>query len=285
VFSCLATAVGSSGCGFEHQLQSLRVALNPQAGVNLENVGFVRANAYLATILVTDEDDCSAEPDDTKNNGMFLEKTVSETASLRCAARGHNCGGSPIPAYTPQFGYTGTGFTTALANCAAKDPPVPPNPAMMPLIGVQAMVDTVLETQGYVTDSYANLVASKNSDGSLNYATVPKPAAKILVSGIIGWLPDAPLNSVQTNDQYRIGKDVTSLPPQNTYWDYMPVCLAPASPKSKDGSIYKAYAGLRLKKFIDAFGKNGQRFSICNPDFSDAMTAIGKTIVQAMTGN
>ena len=48
------------------------------------------------------------------------------------------------------------------------------------------------------------------------------------MSGIIGWPPDTALTGVQTTDQYQIGIDTTSLPaPQNTYWDYMPICWFP----------------------------------------------------------
>jgi hypothetical protein len=66
VFSCLARAVGVSGCGEEHQLQATRVALIPQAGINNENAGFVRSDADLAIVLVTDEDDCSANNDNKR---------------------------------------------------------------------------------------------------------------------------------------------------------------------------------------------------------------------------
>src|SRR5205814_5432817 len=58
VFSCMAD-VGVIGCGYEHQLQSTRVALYET--VTKENAGFLRKDAFLAIILITDEDDCSAE--------------------------------------------------------------------------------------------------------------------------------------------------------------------------------------------------------------------------------
>jgi len=64
----------------------------------------------------------------------------------------------------------------------------------------------------------------------------------------------------------------------------MPICSIP-SQTSADGNIYKAYGGLRLKKFVDAFGDKGQVFSICNSDFTNAMTQTGSDLVQAMTGN
>jgi hypothetical protein len=40
-----------------------------------------------------------------------------------------------------------------------------------------------------------------------------------------------------------------------------------------------------LKKFVDAFGDKGQVFSICNSDFTNAMTQTGNDLVQAMTGD
>jgi len=272
VFACLAKGVGVGGCGYEHQLQALRLALNPQktgcdsAGtnctdVNMANVGFLRPSAYLAIVLVTDEDDCSAAPEDTTNDSMFLQKprgtsgATTETGSLRCAARGHVCNGQPIPNYTdPARGYTGVGFSASLANCAAKDQldPSRPDPHYLPLVRVQDVIDSV------------NAVKSR-------------PRDQILVSGIIGW----PANDDPTSVQYQIGKDPTSIKGQENLWDYMPVCTVP-SVMSADGSVYKAYSGLRLKSFIDAYGQHGRHFSICNSDFTDATSQVGKAIADTM---
>jgi hypothetical protein len=269
VFSCLAKGVGVNGCGYEHQLQSLRLALNPQnvcdqdgqncQDFNMENQGFLRPKAYLAIVLVTDEDDCSAPVADTStdgnnNNGMFTQRPPMETASLKCAARGHLCGGQPIPNYDPAAGYTGQGFTANFADCTDREQidRTHPDPAYLPLVDVRDVVDSV------------------------NYLK-SRPQDQILVSGIIGW----PANDDVAGVQYQIGKDSTALSPQDTLWGYMPICSVPTI-KSADGNIYKAYGGLRLKKFIDSFGANGQHFSICNSDFSDAMIRIGAAIVQAM---
>jgi hypothetical protein len=57
----------------------------------------------------------------------------------------------------------------------------------------------------------------------------------------------------------------------------MPICKVPEV-KSDDGNIYKAYAGLRLKKFIDGFGAHGKTHSICDSDLSATMTQIGEGI-------
>jgi hypothetical protein len=265
VFSCLAKAVGISGCGQEHQLQATRVALIPQSGINDANNGFVRSNAYLAIVLVTDEDDCSATPDNATNDNIFDmvgKRNPGDTTSVRCAARGDLCGGQPIPDYDPSAGYMGTGFTHDLFDCTAKSQRIPADYVYMPLIDVQQMIDSVSWVKGFMAPQ------------------------RILVSGIIGWPPDpndASLSpSVQINTQWRIGKDATSFPQsQKNMWDYMPICLDPTQ-TALDGNIYKAYGGLRLKKFIDAYGANGQTFSICNSDFTNALTKIGQSIAAAM---
>ena len=54
VFSCMVV-LGTGGCGYEHQLQSLRGAIaNPP--VNVENRGFVRDDARLGIVILSDED-------------------------------------------------------------------------------------------------------------------------------------------------------------------------------------------------------------------------------------
>jgi len=54
-FTCTAT-LGKNGCGFEQHLESMKAALNN----NPVNNTFLRPNAYLAVIIIADEDDCSA---------------------------------------------------------------------------------------------------------------------------------------------------------------------------------------------------------------------------------
>jgi hypothetical protein len=261
VFSCLAKAVGTKGCGEEHQLQSIRIALNPQTGYNDANIGFLRPKAYLAIVMVTDEDDCSADPysaTDKKpnNDGIFTPNGLyNETTNLRCAGRGHVCNGKAIPNYDPTNGYGSQGpLSLNFADCAAKDPttadPQAQDYHQLPLIPIQTIIDDVVRVK----------------NGNME---------KIFVSGIIGWPQSGDLTGVK----YRIDRDATSLPPSlQSLWDYMPICTLPDQ-KSSDGNIYKAYGGLRLKKFIDGFGESGKTFSICNNDFVDALSQIGKALV------
>jgi len=55
LFKCMAK-LGTDGCGFEQPLEAMYRALDDHP----DNVGFVRENAYLTVVFVTDEDDCSA---------------------------------------------------------------------------------------------------------------------------------------------------------------------------------------------------------------------------------
>lgn len=75
--SCTAQ-LGTGGCGFEQQLESVIKAVTPSAGAvtfhagtggNADgaNAGFLRPGAILATILLTDENDCSAADPDLFN--------------------------------------------------------------------------------------------------------------------------------------------------------------------------------------------------------------------------
>ena len=87
-FACIAE-LGTSGCGFEQPLESMRRALN---GSNPTNSGFLRENAFLAVIIISDEDDCS-----TRNTDMFDTSQDSPTAplgplsSFRCFEFGVKC--------------------------------------------------------------------------------------------------------------------------------------------------------------------------------------------------
>jgi hypothetical protein len=65
-FTCMAS-VGSGGCGFEHQLESVYAALHGDA----VSSGFLRDDASITVVFLTNEDDGSAAP-----NARFYEQMV-----------------------------------------------------------------------------------------------------------------------------------------------------------------------------------------------------------------
>jgi hypothetical protein len=97
VFTCIA-ALGESGCGFEHQFASITRALGADGQLPpLENQGFLRPDAYLAIVMITNEDDCSAPPGsllfDTASNRKLAD-TLGPAANFRCNEYGHVCDGA-----------------------------------------------------------------------------------------------------------------------------------------------------------------------------------------------
>ena len=83
-FSAIAN-VGTSGCGFEQPLEAAKRALAPNHPMNQ---GFLRPQAYLALIFITDEDDCSLA-----HTSLLGPDTVTlgPLASFRCNRFGHTC--------------------------------------------------------------------------------------------------------------------------------------------------------------------------------------------------
>ena len=88
-FTSIAS-LGTGGCGFEAPLESMRLALN---GTNGANAGFIRENAFLAVIFITDEDDCSVE----NRDGFFANPMAGPNdplgpfSSFRCFEFGIQC--------------------------------------------------------------------------------------------------------------------------------------------------------------------------------------------------
>jgi hypothetical protein len=160
VFSCMAE-LGTSGCGYEHQLQAIRGALaNPP--VNVENRGFLRNDAYLGIVILSDEDDCSGEPEAE----FFRDLVPGQAGSLRCALLGHTCNGMPVPAML--------GFQTPLANC---EPYVrQANERNSRLINVQEFVDYIRALKnGRVDKVLVSSIIGWTDTG--NYGIVERPAS------------------------------------------------------------------------------------------------------------
>jgi hypothetical protein len=88
VFACVAD-LGTTGCGFEQPLEAMKKALDP---VNTHNDGFVRDDAFLAVVLITDEDDCSASaPNLFDESQTALDSTLGPLWSYRCFEFGITC--------------------------------------------------------------------------------------------------------------------------------------------------------------------------------------------------
>jgi hypothetical protein len=85
-FGNIAKAVGAQGCGFEQHLAAAQRAL-----VNPANAGFLRPDAYLAVIIVADEDDCSLQHYSLLATDNASNAKLGELQSFRCTRFGVIC--------------------------------------------------------------------------------------------------------------------------------------------------------------------------------------------------
>ncbi len=298
VFGCLASNLGTVGCGEEHQLQAFEFALVAQnlhgstsepARGGAQN-SFLRPQADLGLVFLSDEDDCSA----ATNDGMFgdIPDLRNESASLRCATRAHKCSGQNLTNSPPGYP-TVAKFETGFANCSART-----DACSNQTTNYGAITDTSVPTDcSPLKDipSMANEIKSLKAD----------PSNQILVAGIFGW----PRMMVDTSGKPVVDSDgknqfdmanakykIDQTPNPNTadtahpqIWDYWPVCYDPDHlPKGGADSFdldawgWGAEGGLRMSAFIDEFGDNGLKYSICEPDFTLAMEGIGNAFAKKL---
>jgi len=121
VFSCIA-ALGDTGCGFEHQFASVLRALGADGQpAPAENQGFLRSDALLAIVMVTNEDDCSARSGIGLydfNSNMSLTSALGPLSNYRCNEFGHVCDDARPPRMAPS---NDVDATVTLQNCTSSE--------------------------------------------------------------------------------------------------------------------------------------------------------------------
>jgi hypothetical protein len=242
VFTCIA-ALGESGCGFEHQFASITRALgvDGRGAAPQENQDFLRPDAYLVIVLITNEDDCSATPgvplfDTTANTNMASQ--LGPPANFRCNEFGHLCD-------------DGTGTNTFIH----------PN-RNAPNLDVAATVMYPScrsnDQEGYLLGAAdtANRIKSLKADPSqVIVAAITGPAMPYTVT----WkAPSTADTSCNTNGQ--------SCP-----W---PVIAHSCT--ATDGSF--ADPSVRIGEFVNQFGANGLILPICTDNFGPSLDRIAALI-------
>jgi len=273
VFACLAGNLGTLGCGEEHQLQAFEFALVAKGISNETQQTMIRPSAYLGLVFLSDEDDCSAATDD----GMFGDKPelAGESASLRCSTRAYTCNGTNLTSAPPGYPTTAA-FQTAFANCAARTDACPD--ALDGGKGTDTSVSTGCSPlRDYVR--IANEMMSLKSD----------PTNQLLVAGIFGWPIGGDMSSAEPV-KFALRPNPNTADTQHPLiYDYWSLCYDPnhrpqtQTTDSQTGFDADAWGwgagpGLRESAFIDQFGANGLKFSICETDYSGAMSQIGNAI-------
>jgi hypothetical protein len=153
VFKCIG-ALGEAGCGFESQFAALLRALGADGrAAPAENQGFLRPDAYLAIIMLTNEDDCSASPGvplfDTGSNAS-LQSLLGPPANFRCNEFGHDCDGAHPGRFAPNndvaqmVSYTSCksndseGYLLSVADTANRLKQLKADPAQIAVVSIQA---------------------------------------------------------------------------------------------------------------------------------------------------
>jgi hypothetical protein len=238
VFTCIA-ALGEAGCGFEHQFSAILRALGADGQPPpLENQGFLRPDAYLVIIMITNEDDCSATPGvplfDTGSN-TNLASQLGPPANFRCNEFGHLCddgmGGSAGPSrHAPG---NDVAAMVSYNNCRSNDR----DRYLLPVADVAAAIKSL------------------KSDPS-----------QVLVAAITGLATPYTVNwkAPSTAD--------TTCGAASCPWPVIAhSCTVPS-----DGSF--ADPAVRISEFVTQFGSNGLVLPICSDNFGPSLDNIARLI-------
>jgi len=253
-FQCMAL-LGDHGCGFESQFESVYYALYKAAQPDdPDNGGFLRDDATLAVIMVTNEDDCSVAPQslllDPGVNAVSDPSGLGALQSYRCNEFGHLCNGAPPPHDAPAGPLTLNGCVSAendgKTDASLRDPDGNPDP-----------------TGGHLWPTVSDLTKlilglKKNPDD-------------ILVAAIAGPTADDAGRSL-----YR----VIAQPNPSANGEIDPVVDHSCTQQTSDGSMPEyADPAVRIKQWVDGFGPNGVFYPICANDFRQAMVGIASAIL------
>jgi len=242
VFTCIA-ALGEGGCGFEHQFASVLRALGADGqAAPAENAMFLRPEAYLVVILITNEDDCSAAPGvplfDTSAN-LNMASQLGPPANFRCNEFGHTCP---------------TGVTGDFQRTVKHPDRNAPNQDVTQMVSYDGCASD--DTEGYLLSVkyVADQIKSLKSDPS-----------QVLVAAITG--PATPYTvhwkTPSTAD--------TSCGAMSCPWpEINHSCTA------TDSSF--ADPGVRVSQFVQEFGANGLVLSICDNSFAPSLDKIAQLI-------
>ena len=276
-FQCMAM-LGDRGCGFESQFESIYVALTKAADAqDPDNGGFLRRDARLAVVMLTNEDDCSVSPTslllDPGINSSTDPSGLGALASYRCNEFGHLCGGQP-----PPHGYD---FNSQRFNLAAGTFRTPDGPGTGGVIlnGCASAEDqgkTDLEvvdpngnhdpTRGHLFPTVANLTAYLRS--------LKSNPADVFVAAIAGPTTDGAGGSLY---------HVFAQPNPAADGELDPV-VDHSCVQATTGSPEYADPAVRIEQLVNGFGANGIFYPICADDFSRPMQGISSAI-RARLGN
>jgi hypothetical protein len=230
---------GINGCGFESQLESMYLSLKRAENVDEDEYGFLRAQAILAIVFVTDEVDCSYNKDYSEifeqdgNKVFWSDPAASFPTSAVCWNAGVQCEGDPTnydscdPVNKDVNGNVGVSDGDAVLH------------PMSRYYGLLDGLETQKQEFNANQEVIVGLIGGVAADGSVHYGEVGATD------------PDF-------QDSFGIG----------------PGCTAP-------GDV-EAVPPVRERDLVNRYTE-GNMFSICESDYSDALEAIAERIKDQIT--
>ena len=274
---CMAK-LGDNGCGFEAPLGSIAYALAKALDpLDPDNAGFLRPDARLAIVMLTNEDDCSVASDslllDPAINSAQDPSGLGALQSYRCNEFGHLCGGQPPPhgydLATNTFNLATGTYRTAdgpgtggvvLNGCVSadengktdsllQDPNGNPDPSHGHLFTIPSLAVTIKSAKANPADVFVAAIAGPTtaSDGSSLYRVFaqPNPAANNEPDPLVDH------SCVQAG-------------------------TSASAPEYADPAV-------RIKQLVDGYGSLGAFYPICSSDYTTAEQGIAAGIKALIT--
>lgn len=265
LLSCMTT-LGDRGCGFENQLGSIARALGADGSpAPSSNAGFLRPDAQLAILVLSNEDDCSA-PVNTQlyslnGDQQNVSNPLGPIANYRCNQFGHLCV-DPAAA-----------GSTCLAAPPIRPPPDAQGTASGPTLDLLDCVSD--DTNGLVT-SVGSLVSGiralkADPDNQIVVGAIVAPAAPYTVA----WVPESGGQNTQPGE----------------LWPQVEHSCGPAggddvNPRSTQPTIDGSFGdpAVRITQWVQGFGANGVIASICDGSYASSFSAIASRIGAQLSG-
>lgn len=236
---------GINGCGFESHLESMWKALRLSADSGQRQFGFLRDNASLSIVFVTDEADCSFNRE--VQNTVFGEEGVGNQVfwSLPDVQQ------APTSAVCWNAGVT-CDFSLDTEQCTSIN------------LGVDGTETDDDDAALYPLSKYVSLVEEIEADKKAR-----DPGQEVLVSAIVG----VPENYPQIQQlSYAQGPDATSPDSFQARFGIGQGCSS---------QVAEAVPPVRLKEFAENFlvGEDDNNlFSVCSNSYAPALASIADSI-------
>ena len=246
-FACFGPQ-GIDGCGYESPLEAMRLAISKARAA--DGTGFMRDQALLSVVVVTDEADCSSNPahgDIFTTNPTFQNDVDPKRTSATCWRAGVACTGEG-----PEF-----------KECHAEDFGADGTP------GVGDPADAVL----HPIDRYVEFLDSVRA---IDGVEADGPLARDVLVSLIAGVPVG-------YDQGTAEIEYSAAEPGSS--QAVNFGVAPGCVNTEDGSNSTAVPPVREREVAEAFASDdGARnvFSICQDDYSPALEQIAAAVRKAL---